>query len=75
MTEHDEDTLAIGLFGNQIRSIEDGKLTYYTPDNEIYKQFNLYDIRNKFTDDVLYEVREEITDIDTTKKFNIITNV
>jgi hypothetical protein len=73
MSEHDVDTLAIGLFGNQTKSIQDGKYTLYDFSNEIYKQYNLYEIQDQFTGEPLYEVREEIDDIDESKDFDSIT--
>jgi len=74
MVEHDIETLAVGLFGNQSKSIEDGIYTIYNFKDEIYKQYNLFDIMDKFTGKPLYEVREERINIDFTKTFgNIIT--
>lgn len=73
MVENDFDTLAIGIFGNQVKQISSGTRTYYNNDNEIYKQFNEYVIKDSFTNDALYEVKEERTDIDFTQDFNTIT--
>lgn len=72
--EHDASTLAVGLFGNMSRSLEDGILTYYR-DSDIYKQFNLYEIKNEFTNKPLFEIREQRTNIDQSKNFNDITNI
>lgn len=73
LAEHDIDTLAIGLYGNQTKSIVDGKYTLYDFDNNIYKQYNLYEIQDQFTSEPLYEVREESENIDETKDFDTIT--
>jgi hypothetical protein len=73
MVEHDIDTLAIGLFGNQTKSIQDGTYTQYDFNNNIYKQYRLYEIQDAFTNEPLYEVREERTDIDESKDFETIT--
>ena len=75
MVEYDIETLAIGLFGNQSKSIQDGKYTLYDFQNNIYKQYNLYEIQDQFTNEPLYEVREQVANIDTTKDFNTITNI
>jgi hypothetical protein len=75
MVEHDFDTLAYGIFGNQIKSIADGKYTIYDTNNNIYKQYNLYEVQDEFTGEPLHEVREETTDIDFNKNFDDITNV
>lgn len=75
MVEHDIETLAYGIFGNQTKSIVDGKYTIYDEQNRIYKQYNLYEIQDQFTGEPLYEVRQEVDNIDFTKDFNTITNV
>jgi len=73
VAEHDFSTLAIGLFGNQTKSIDDGIYTLYDSDNNIYKQYNLYEIRDQFND-LLYEVRQDRGDnIDFSKNFTNIT--
>ena len=75
MTEYDTETLAYGLYGNQTKSIQDGKYTIYDFENNIYKQYNLYEIQDQFNNEPLYEVRELVDNIDVTKDFNTITNV
>lgn len=73
MVEHDLSTLAIALYGNQTKSIDDGVYTIYDSNNNIYKQYNLYEIRNQFNS-LLYEVREDRGDnIDFSKNFVNIT--
>jgi hypothetical protein len=75
MVEHDIETLAYGLFGNQTKSLEDGIYTIYNFDNDIYKQYNLYEIKDQFTGEPLFEVREERSNIDFTKTFDNITDI
>lgn len=73
IAEHDFSTLAIALFGNQTKSIDDGIYTLYDPDNNIYRQYNLYEIRDNFNE-LLYEVRQDRGDnIDFSKNFTTIT--
>jgi hypothetical protein len=73
IAEHDFSTLAIALFGNQTKSIDDGIYTLYDSDNNIYKQYNLYEIRDQFNE-LLYEVRQDRNDnIDFSKNFTNIT--
>jgi hypothetical protein len=74
IVEHDSSTIAIALYGNQTKSIDDGIYTIYDSDNNIYKQYNLYEIRDQFNE-LLYEVRQDRgDDIDNTKNFeNIIS--
>jgi hypothetical protein len=75
MVEHDFDTLAYGLFGNQTKSLEDGIYTIYNFENQIYKQYNLFEIKDQFTGKPLFEVKEERSNIDFSKSFNNIANV
>jgi hypothetical protein len=73
VAEHDFSTLAIALFGNQTKSIDDGIYTMYDPQNNIYRQYNLYEIRNQFNE-LLYEVRQDRgNNIDFSKNFTNIT--
>lgn len=73
MAEHDVDTLAIALYGNQTKSIEDGIYTIYDRNLNIYRQYNLYEIRDEFNN-LLYEVRENRgANIDFSKNFTNIT--
>lgn len=72
LVENDIDTLAIGIFGNQTKDLKTGTHTYYNEDDEIYKQFNEYVIKDTFSDEQLYEVKEEKTDIDFTQEFDRI---
>lgn len=75
MVQHDIETLAIAMFGNQTKSLEDGIYTIYNFSNDIYKQYNLYEIKDQFTGKPLFEVREERASIDFGKKFTTITTV
>ena len=73
LAEHDFSTLAIGLFGNQTKSMVDGIYTLYDTDNNIYKQYNLYEVKDQFNQ-TLYEVRQDRGDsIDFSKAFSNIT--
>jgi hypothetical protein len=73
MVEYDTESLAVGLFGNQSKSLEDGIYTIYNFNNDIYKQFTLYEVKNVFTGIPLYEIREQRTNIDFTKSFTNVT--
>jgi hypothetical protein len=75
MVQHDVESLAVALLGNQTKSIDDGIYTYYNFKNEIYKQYNLYEIKDRFTGKPLFEVREERTSIDFDKIFTNITTI
>jgi hypothetical protein len=72
MVEHDASTLANALYGNQTKAVAQGIYSIYDKDNNIYKQYNLYEIKDDLND-TLYEVRETRTDIDQTLNFDTIT--
>ena len=75
MVEQDIETLAYGIFGNQTKSLEDGIYTIYNFNNDIYKQYDLYEIKDRFTGAPLFEIREQRTSIDFTKRFSTVTTV
>jgi hypothetical protein len=73
MAEYDIDTLALALYGNQSKSIDDGIYTIYDSNNNIFRQYNLFEIRDQFNE-LLYEVRQSRgNNIDFSKNFNNIT--
>lgn len=75
IVDHDIETLAFALFGNQSKSVEDGIYTIYNFTNQIYKQYNLYEVKDQFTGKPLFEVRQERNSIDFSKNFNNISQV
>ena len=75
MVQHDIETLAMGIFGNQTKSLEDGIYTIYNFNDNIYKQYDLFEIKDRFTGKPLFEVRQERTSIDFDKNFNNIITV
>jgi hypothetical protein len=73
IVDQDISTLAIALYGNQTKSIDDGIYTIYDSNNNIYKQYNLYEIKDQFNN-LLYEVRQDRgINIDFSKSFSNIT--
>jgi hypothetical protein len=71
MVEYDTSTLAYALYGNQTKAVNEGVYTIYDKNNQIYKQYNLYEINNTYGE-TLYEIRQEKTQIDQTLNFNTI---
>ena len=72
MVDHDFDTLAIALYGNQTKSIDDGIYTLYdlSGNHNIYKQYDLYEVRDSYNDQ-LYEIRQNRgNNIDFSKSFD-----
>jgi len=73
LTEHDIESLALGVFGDQSKSKIDGILTYYDNDGNIYKQFDVFETEN--SEGVIdYEVKIERDSIDTSKNLGDILN-
>jgi len=72
MVEHDASTLAYALYGNQSKAVSQGIYTIYDGSNNIYRQYNLYEVKDEFNE-TLYEIREERNDIDETLNFDTIT--
>ena len=75
MVEYDIETLAYSIFGNQSKSLEDGIYTVYNFNNQIYKQYSIYEIKDTFTGVPLFEIKEQSTNVDFTKNFTTITTV
>lgn len=75
MVQHDIETLAFALFGNQTKSLEDGIYTIYNFNNDIYKQYDLFEIKDVYSGKPLFEVREQRTNIDFNKAFSTIVTV
>ena len=74
MVEHDTQTLSYALYGNQSKSIQDGVYTIYDNQNNIYKQYNLFEIQDD-NNNPLFEAREIRLNIDETKSFSNIFEV
>lgn len=73
MVDYDVDSLAIALYGEQSKSIDDGIYTIYDFNGNIYKQYDLYEIRDN-EENPLYEIRRVRTEIDRDKERNNIIN-
>ena len=74
MVEYDDESLAYALYSNQTKSLDDGIYTIYNFGNQIYKQYNLYEVKDQFSGKPLYEVRQQKFTIDPTKDFDDITD-
>jgi hypothetical protein len=74
LVEHDATTLAHALYGNQTKAVAPGIYTIYDNNNNIYRQYNLYEVKDEFNE-TLFEVRERKTDIDQSLDFDTITNI
>ena len=74
ITEYDLDRIALGIYGTQTISVQDGLTTYYDKDNNIYKQTLFSEIKQE-PDITLYGVKEAVKNIDTTKTLDNIINI
>ena len=59
--ENDFDTLASSIDGNQIRSLDNGILTTYNDDMEIFKQFEFYTLKDNYNKNAKFEVKKKRT--------------
>ena len=60
--ENDFDTIATSIDGNQIRSLDNGLLTTYNDDMEIFKQFEFYTLKDNYNKNAKFEVKKRRTD-------------
>lgn len=58
MVEHDFDTIAYGLYGNQVKEVDNGRYTIFNFNNEAYKSYQLFEIRDEFSNTPLLEVKK-----------------
>jgi hypothetical protein len=72
LVEHDFNTLAIGFWGEQVRNVQQGEVTYYDKNRNIYKQYNVYQVDDTATSQILYEVKKKKDIIDLTQNFDDI---
>lgn len=76
LVEHDFNTVATAIFGNQTRSIRDGVVTTYKTvegEEKIFGQHSLYILKDPISGKDLFEVREKLSDIDDSKQWSNIT--
>lgn len=71
LVNYDAESLAIALYSDQTKSMEDGIYTLYDFDGNIYQQYDLYEIKDA-TNKKLFEVRRRRNNIDSTKTLNNI---
>lgn len=69
MVEHDIETLTYSVEGDQVRDRDNGILTTYNDEKEIYKQFDFYTVKSKLGKE-LYDVKRERILIDNTQTYD-----
>lgn len=58
MVEHDIETVSTMLEGSQVRDLDNGLITTFNADNEIYSQSEVYSLKNEYTKKPVYEIKK-----------------
>lgn len=61
LVDHDVDTITTMLEGSQLRSLENGLVTTFNDDNEIYNQSEHFTLKDSNTGKPIYEVKQKRT--------------
>lgn len=76
MVENTIDTVVDLVGGEQIKDVDNGILTNFNKNREITRQFDLFEIKDDFTNASLFEIKEKRTTIDTSQTFdNVLSNL
>ena len=59
MTTHDIDTISWMLENSQLRDLDNGLVTTFNDDNELYVQHEHYTLKDEYTGEPIYEVKEK----------------
>lgn len=74
--ENDFDTIQTSIDGNQIRSLDNGILTTYNEDYEIFKQWEFFTLKDNYNKNAKYEVKvQRKNNIDNTVDAATVMNV
>lgn len=73
--KNDFDTITTVLTGNQIRSLDNGILTTYNENGEIFNQYEFYTVKDTYTKTDVYDVKKNrVGNIDTSANYVEIIN-
>jgi len=71
LVDHDADTISTMLEGSQLRNLDNGLITTFTDNGEIYNQVEMFSLKDSETGNPIYEVRKNKTDsIDFSETIN-----
>ena len=71
MTTHDADTISYMLENSQLRDLDNGLVTTFNDENEIYHQSEHFTLKDQYTGAPVYEVKENKTNsIDFSQTIN-----
>lgn len=62
MVNHDADTISYMLENNQLRDLDNGLVTTYNDNNQIYTQFEHYTLKDSYTGKPIFEIRKDKKD-------------
>ena len=62
MVDHDIETLSIMSEGEQVRNLENGRVSTYNFDGEIYKQMEFFTVKDNYTKNSVAEVKTDKSD-------------
>jgi hypothetical protein len=58
MTTHDADTISYMLENSQLRDLDNGLVTTYNDNNEIYNQVEHFTLKDQYTGKPVFEVKQ-----------------
>jgi hypothetical protein len=71
MVEHDADTISMMIENSQLRNLDNGLVSTFNDNNEIYHQAEHFTLKDQYTGKPVYEVKEKRTNnIDFTQTIN-----
>ena len=71
MVSHDADTISTMLEGSQLRDLDNGLITTFDGDGNIYHQKEVYTLKDQYTGKPVYEVgKEKTNNIDFSQSIN-----
>lgn len=75
MVENDIDTLSYGIYGETVRNLDNGRISIYNTNDEIFKQFSFSTVKDNYTNRNIAELKEDVSDnIDTSLDINELKN-
>ena len=58
MVDHDIETVSTMLEGSQIRDLDNGLITTFNSNDEIYSQSEIYSLKDEYTKKPMFEVKK-----------------
>ena len=75
IVENDMDTLSYGIYGETVRNLDNGRVSIYNPDSEIFKQFEFSTVKDNYTNRSIAELKQDVSDnVDTSLDINELKN-